>query len=227
MTPIESEGLSALDVDLTVGYNFAKAGGVKQGTIAVDADYRTVKRILSLRASMVTNDSETQEASDRKNFGLTYKRLWRNRWYVNGNLTLDQNDELGLNLRTSVGGGGGRFIIQSNTMLLGLETGLQVSRENLVAETEDVDSIEAKFAVDWDWFLFDSPELDWSTQFEMFPNLSELGRVRANLDTSLKWEMINDLKWGVSLYSSYDNQPQSQEGATSDYGINTTLTYEF
>ena len=227
MTPIENQGLSALDVDLTVGYNFAKAGGVKQGTISIDADYRTVKRILSIKASTVTNDSESQEASERKNFSFTYKRLRRNRWYVNGNLNLDQNDELGLNLRTSVGGGGGRFLIQSSTMLLGLEAGLQVSRENLVAEPEDVDSVEAKFAVDWDWFLFDSPELDWSTQFEMFPNLSELGRVRANLDTSLKWELINDLKWGISIYSSYDNQPQSKEGATSDYGINTTLTYEF
>ena len=227
MTPIESEWMSAVDIDLTVGYNFAKAGGVKQGTIGIDAKYRTRRRIYSVTASTTTNDSDTQEASERSNFGLDYKALWQNRWYVNGNLNVDQNDELGLNLRTSVGGGGGRFLIQSNSMLLGLEAGLQVSRENLIAEPEDVDSVEAKFGVDWDWFLFDDPELDWSTQLEVFPNLSEWGRVRANLDTSLKWEMISDLKWGISLYSSFDNQPQSAEGATSDYGVNTTLTYEF
>lgn len=227
MAPIEAGGLSALDVDLTVGYNFAKAGGVKQGTVGIDASYRTRRRIYAVTASTTTNDSDTQESSSRSNFGLDYKALWGNRWYVNGNLNMDQNDELGLNLRTSVGGGGGRFIIQSNNMLLGLEAGLQVSRENLVAEPVDVNSVEAKFAVNWDWFRFDSPELDWSTQIEVFPNISEWGRVRANFDTSLQWELINDLKWGMSFYSSFDNQPQSQEGATSDYGVNTTLTYEF
>jgi hypothetical protein len=227
MTPIESEGLTALDMDLTVGYNFAKAGGVKQGTVGIDIDYRTRKRVYTLAASATTNDSDTQDSSDRKHFGLDYKRLWRGRWYVNGSLNMDQNDELGLNLRTSVGGGGGRFLIQSNQMILGLQANLQFSNENLIAEEEDTTSIEAVLSVDWDWFLFDDPELDWSTSFELIPNLSELGRVRANLDTALQWELIDDLKWGISFYSSYDNQPQSTEGATSDYGVNTTLTYEF
>ena len=227
MTPIEAEGLSALDIDLSVGYNFAKAGGVTQGTVAIDVDYRTVKRIFSIAASTVTNSSDTQSSSERKNFGFTYKRLWKNRWYVNGDFNMDQNDELNLDLRTTVGGGGGRFLIQSNSMLLGLEAGLQFAQEQLTGEPDKSNSIEATFAADWDWFLFDDPELDWSTQLEIFPNLSEWGRVRANFDTSLQWELINDLKWGISFYSSIDNQPQSEEGATSDYGVNTTLTYEF
>jgi len=239
MTPIEDKGVGAFDVDLTVGYNFAKAGGVVQGTAGVDVDYRTLVRIYSLTASTTTNDSDTQEASTRSNFGLQYKRLWRNRWYVNGSLNMDQNDELNLNLRTSVGGGGGRYLIQSNSMLLGVEAGLQFSRENLsrdpilpippdlFPEPEDVDSVEAVISVDWDWFRFDAPELDWSTSAELIPSLTESGRVRANFDTSLKWELINDLKWGVSFYSSFDNEPQSRGASTSDYGVNTTLTYEF
>ena len=227
MTPIISKGLSAFDIDLSVGYNFAKAGGVKQATLGIDVAYRTRKRLYSVTASTTSNDSDTQESSERNNFGLDYKRLWENRWYVNGSLNLDQNDELGLNLRTSVGGGGGRFLIQSNNMILGFQANLQVSKENLVKEEDDTTSIEAVFSTDWDWFLFDEPELDWTTGLDIIPNLSEWGRVRVNFDTALQWEVINDLKWGISFYSSFDNQPQSAEGATSDYGVNTTLTYEF
>ena len=240
MTPIEGVGLGAFDIDLTVGYNFAKAGGVQQGNIGIDVDYRTRERIYSLSASTTTNDSDTQESSERSNLGLQYKRLWRNRWYVNGNLTLDQNDELGLNLRTSLGGGGGRFLIQSNSMLLGVEANLQFSRENLAGrdptlpippdllpDPEDVDSVEAVFKVDWDWFRFDDPELDWSTSLELIPSITESGRVRANFDTGLQWEMFSDLKWGLSFYSSFDNKPQTDTASSSDYGVNTTLTYEF
>jgi putative salt-induced outer membrane protein YdiY len=227
MSPIEDEGLSALDVDLTIGYNFAKAGGVTQGTVGIDASYRTQKRIFGISASSTVNDSDTQAASERKNFAVDYKRLWQKRWYVYGDLTFDQNDELDLDLRTSLGGGMGRFVIQSNSMLLELAAGLQVSNESVDNEPEDIQSIEGKLTFNWDWFRFDDPELDWSTQFVLFPNLSELGRLRANFDTSLQWEMINDLKWGIAIYSTYDNKPQGVDSSTTDYGINTTLTYEF
>ena len=123
---------------------------------------------------------------------------------------------------------------------MGLEAGLQYAREQLeetlLGKPEPVNSVEATFAADWDWFLFDDPELDWSTQVEVFPNLSDWGRVRATFDTSLQWEMINDLKWGISFYSTFDSgaqsnaesvQPNGSSSATSDYGVNTTLTYEF
>lgn len=227
MSPIEDRGLSAFDIDLTLGYNFAKAGGVTQANVGVDLDYRTLVRIYSFSASSTVNDSDTQESSERSNLGLQYTRLWRDRWFVNGNLTLDQNDELGLDLRTSLGFGGGRYLIQSNSMLLGLEGGLQISRENLVADVDVTDSVEAIFTANWDWFRFDAPELDWSTSLDVIPSLTESGRVRANFDTSLKWELINDLKWGLTFYSSFDNKPQSDTATTSDYGVNTTLTYEF
>jgi len=227
MTPIETTAIQALDIDVSIGYNFTKAGGVKQGTIGLDMDYRTRLRSYSLSASTVVSDSNEIDASKRSNLALEYKRLWRDRWFVNGNVNLDQNDELGLNLRTSAGGGGGRYLLQNNNMLLTLQGGLLASRENNVGEVDYRDSIEAMFSLAWDWFRFDSPELDWSTTATVIPNLTDWGRVRAEFDTSLKWELIHDLNWGVSFYGSFDNKPQSETASTSDYGVNTTFTYEF
>ena len=227
MSPIEGRGVHALDADLSVGYDFAKAGGVKHATLGLNMDYRSLIRIESLRFNTVITDSSTQETSRRTNFGLQHTRLWKNRWFTNGSLSFDQNDELGLNLRSSLGSSGGRYFVQSNTMLFSLEGGLQFSRENLVADNEDIDSLEATFSAYWDWFLFEDPELDWSTRFQLIPSLTEKGRVRGELDTTLSWEIIGDLKWAFSLYGSWDNQAQSTEGATSDYGVNTALSYDF
>ena len=227
MSPIEGSGIHALDVDISLGYNFAKAGGVESGNFGLNMDYRSLIRIESLSFTTTLTDSDTQDESRRTNLGLQHTRLWNNRWFSVGNLTFDQNDELGLNLRTSIGGGVGRYFIQSNTMLFSLEAGVQWSREDLIAEPEDTDSVEAVFTVNWDWFVFQDPELDWSTTLQLIPNLTESGRVRGEVDTALEWELIGDLKWGVSIYGSFDNQPESTEGGTSDYGINTSVTYEF
>ena len=121
MHPIEQKGIESFDIDFTFGYNFAKAGGIKQGTLGVDIRHRTLERIYSLTSLTTINDSDTQKESKRANLGLQYKRLFQDRWYYHGNIILDQNDELGLKLRTSLGGGGGRYIIQSNNMILGLQ----------------------------------------------------------------------------------------------------------
>lgn len=227
MTPIEGVGINALDVDLSLGYDFAKAGGVKHATLGITMDYRSLIRIESIRFNTVLTDSDTQEASRRTNLGLQHTRLWRNRWFSTGNLTFDQNDELDLNLRTSLGGGGGRYFVQSNTVLFSLEAGLQFSVEDLVGEADETRSLESTFTANWDWFLFDDPELDWSTRLQVIPSLTESGRVRGELETSLAWELIGDLDWEVSFYGSWDNQPQSPDGATSDYGVNTALSYDF
>ena len=224
---IPGGGIHALDVELSVGYDFAKAGGVKHATLGLNMDYRSLIRIESLRFSTVITDSSTQDASKSMNLGLRHTRLWNKRWFTNSSLNFDQNDELGLNLRTSVGAGGGRYLVQSNTMLLSLEGGLQFSRESLIDEDEVTDSLESTFSANWDWFLFEDPELDWSTTLQVIPSLTESGRVRGELDTTLSWEIIGNLKWAFSLYDSWDNQPQSDGGATSDYGVNTTLAYDF
>ena len=111
--------------------------------------------------------------------------------------------------------------------MLSFEVGLQFSREDLVNEPEELDSLEAVLTANWDWFLFDDPELDWSSRIQVIPSLTENGRVRGELDTTLSWEIIGDLKWAISVYGSWDNQPNSPDGATSDYGVNTSLAYDF
>ena len=228
MNPIDQhKGFAGFDIDVSLGYNFAKSTGVKQGTFAVNMEYRTLKRLYSMNASSILSDSDSQEASQRQNLALQFTRLWSRRWTTNGNFSLEHNDELGLDLRTSAGFGGGRYLIQSNTMLLSVEAGLQIARENLADEPEDVDSVEAVFTGSWDWFRFESPELDWSSKLQLIPSLTDTGRLRAEFDTSLQWEIIGDLDFGISFYTSYDNKSQTESTATSDYGVNTALTYEF
>lgn len=228
MDPIEETAIEALNVDVSVGYNFAKANSNKQVNFGIDADYRTQLRIYSFKASTNITDSSNQDANERQNLTVQYTRLWGDRWNTNGTLTFDKNDELGLILRSSLGASGGRFLIQSNSMLLRLDAGLQFSRENLKAEVDDKDSIEATLTASYDWFRFDNPELDWSTTMQLIPSITESDRVRAEFDTALKWEIIGDLNWGLTFWTSYDSKPQSgAANATVDYGWNTNLVYEF
>jgi hypothetical protein len=225
MTPIEEKGVNRLDGDITAGYNFTKANEVEQLNIGLDLKFRTETRILSLSWDSILTDSLENDANQRESLDLDFTRLLRDRWLLGGNINLNRNDELGIDLRTSVGGSGGRIVSQSDHSSLILMGGLMFTREDLADSTIDQDTIEATGTLTWDWFRFDSPELDLSTSLQVIPNLTDTGRVRGELDIKLKWEMIEDLFWELSYYHSYDNRPP--ENKNNDYGIITSIGYDF
>ncbi len=227
MTPIEEKGVNRIDGEITAGYNFTKASEVSHANFGVELAYRTEIRIWSLDLDVTVTDSETNEASQRESLDLDYKRLRDNRWLVSGNVSLNRNDELGIDLRTSVGGGGGRILRQSGHSSLILEGGLKATREDLAGSTTDEDTLEAYALMTWDWFRYDTPELDLSTSFEVIPNLSDTGRVRGELDIKFKWEMIEDLFWQLEFYDSYDSRPATVGAEKNDHGIITSLGYDF
>lgn len=150
MTPIEGSRIDRLDVDVTAGYNFTKASEVRQFVVGVDADYRTELRRLGLRYSATSSNSEDNDASQRQTLELDYTRFRANLWLTSGVLRFVSNDELGLNLRTSIGAGGGRILLQTNSAALQLAGGLQVSRENLDSGVPTEDTLEAFGSLNWD-----------------------------------------------------------------------------
>jgi len=227
MNPIEEKGIERFDGDITAGFNFAKASEVTQAQLGLELEARTEIRLFGLDVSSVTSDSEDNDSSQRHSLDLSYRRLWPKRWFTGGVVRLDRNDELGLDLRTSIGVGGGRYVRQTNSSTLSLVGGLQLSRENVASSLEDEDTVEAFATLSWDWFRYDTPELDFSTELQVIPNLTDTGRVRAELDVSMKWEMIEDLFWELEFYDSFDSDPVVQGAEDNDYGVITSLGWEF
>lgn len=227
MNPIEETVVERLDGEITAGYNFAKASDVEQAQFGLELESRTESRIWGFDVASMRSDSEDNESSQRYNVDLSYTRLRPNRWISGGVVRLNGNDELGLDLRTSVGAGIGRYLRQTQDTTLSLVGGLQVSREKWQGDQSDETTLEAFGTLTWDWFRYDSPELDLSTDLIVFPNLSDSGRVRAELDIKLKWEMIEDLFWQLSFYDSYDSDPATPGVEDNDYGVSTSLGWEF
>lgn len=227
MDPIDTGGFRALDINVSVGYNFSKASNITQLNAGMDTEYRSIKRVLSADFSSQLSNSDSSESSQRQSLEFNYTRLRPNRWLNDGGISFDANDELGLNLRTSLSAGGGRYLVQTNNSLFILKGGVKATRENNVNQPDDVDSLESYGTITWEWYRYDTPELDWSTTLEVIPSLTESGRVRGEYDATLRWEIIKDFYWQLEYYYSYDNKPQTEDAASNDYGVTTSLAYKF
>jgi hypothetical protein len=227
MSPIEETIEGRLDGDIYAGFSYTKATDVNQINTGFKVDYRTELRIYSLSLDATLSESGDAQSSQRINGSLEYTRLWPNRWLTNGILNVSRNDELGVDLRTWVGAGGGRIVARSNQSSFVVDGGLAFSRENVSGGLESEDSLEAYGRMRWDWFRYDFPELDLTTTFVVFPSLTESGRVRGDLDVTFRWEFLEDLSWRLSFYDSFDSNTNDPDASSNDYGVNTTLEWGF
>lgn len=232
LTPIEDKGFERVDGDITAGYNFAKADSVEQMNLGLSMESRGEYRSIGVNLNSSISNSNQNESSQRHTANVNSKRFYPNRWFYAGSLSATRNDELGVDLRSSIGGGGGRIVAQTNHSRLLVESGLLLTHENLAPDETgfdppDEDTVEGYLSMNLDWFRYDSPELDLSTALEIIPNLTNMGRVRGEFNVTLKWEIIHDLFWQLSLYESYDSDPVNEDASKNDYGVTTSLGYSF
>ena len=88
-------------------------------------------------------------------------------------------------------------------------------------------NLEAVGMLTYDYFKYSDPERSLRSNLRVFPSLTDAGRWRATFDTDFRLELVSDLFWKLTFYASYDSDPLSSEGASSDYGATSSLGYKF
>lgn len=237
--PIENVLRERIDGSIRAGFNFKEASDVAISNLGIDAKYRTEKRVLSakLNSNVTVIDGETTQMQD---FNLYIQGLRENNRFTGGIFQIQKNDELGTDLRTSIGGGFGRYLKQTNSKNISIFGGLLVSvehtkigdpvllPEDIVIDTDDKETqLEGVLSLSYDWFRFDEPEFDVHASLKIFPNISDIGRVRSELDLVFRWELVHDLFWQMDFYDRFDTGVPDMENSSNDYGVNTSFGYEF
>ena len=225
LRPIEETWYERIDVYLSAGYSYTKASSVAQTTFNTEVSYEDERTRLALN-TRVTNTVTDTEASHSSKLDLS-RRTWTDRerlfrlFYGNH----ERNDELGLDSRLAAGLGWGRYWIDTNRMRLAGTMGIQVVTEQRVGSSSRSESSELFISTDFATWRFDSPEMDIALIGNLYPSLTDNGRVRADTDLRIRWELVKDLFFDVTAFGTYDNK--STLGSEFDYGITTGVGWKY
>jgi putative salt-induced outer membrane protein YdiY len=225
--PIEGGAvIDRLDGYVSAGFDVAKANNRTSIDLAGGLSSRTRVRAWALDASVNLTDDSAGDTSERYQLQGNYRQFVRARDFYLGFTSFERNTELDLNLRTMVGGGYGRYFVQTNhsEWLSGL--GLAYSHENY-AGGERFDSVEGVLTTSFKLFRYDFPETDVGGSLTLLPSVTKSGRYRAEGDLRARYEFVDDLYFELKVYGSYDSQPPLADTEQSDYGITTSLGYSF
>jgi hypothetical protein len=211
-------------VDLGASYTSATELLQLDGT--GDLRYRSTKYEVSADASGVLTHQPEVEDTRRSSFALGYARLFANRHRVYARGTLEQNRELGFDLRSSVLGGWGYMLARdARNELLGAG-GIALNREKPL-EGETTTNVEAAAGLSWANFAYDFPNTDIQVGAFGYLGLSQWGRFRLEANASLRREVFANFYVGLKAYESYDSRPATKGAQKNDWGLSLTFGYTF
>jgi hypothetical protein len=223
---IDEDFWDRLDGSVDVGVTAKKANNERTYNLAAATKYRTRKYLVSSTVNSFLSDRTDTVATRRNDLSVTYSRFFTDRWFWSTYGRIENNEELQLDLRTTVLGGGGRYIVQSNRTLLGWTAGLAANREWYAGAEDSQDNLEAALILDYQLFVFGNRDTDIAIRLTALPNITSWGRIRSNLDAKLKHEFVSDLYFSLGILADYDSEPPT-EGQKLDWNFTTSLGYSF
>lgn len=227
IAPIEQGGfVDRLDGYVTAGYDYTKANDLQQFTFTGGLNSRDEKRQWSIDGSTTVISQSGQQDTSRYDISALNRRFLPDRWFWQGFGSFDGNDELGIDLRTTLGAAYGRFLRQDQQQDWAAYAGLAVTRENF-SEQPTNESVEGVLGTQYWFFRYNAPEATFDATLNLFPSLTESGRMRSEGRLRARYEIVTDLFFEASMYGSYDSEPGEGADSKSDYGVTTSLGYSF
>lgn len=209
---------------LDFGYDFTKAQNKKQGSINGTIGY--IGQLWVTNASLDVLHSQQDEVDDiqRTDAKADLRRLISKTWYLIGELNFLSNTEQALNGRYTPNLGMGKLLASTSKLYLGVSTGIAFNFETYVDPSLDKNSTETFLKANLNMFNYE--DISLTTELKISPTISTIGRVRADYNLTLKYDLPYDfyIKTGFTL--NYDNEP-AIEGNQNDYIFSSGFGWEF
>jgi hypothetical protein len=228
--PIEASFWSRIDGFIELAFTFAKANTAATYNLRGDTNYRVENAVTKLRFESYLQSQEDADATTRNNISLEYERLLAKRWSVITLARVEQNEQLSLDIRGSLGAAAGRMWVHTNVVNLGTWAGLLGNRERFF-ESDATTNLEGIAALRFEWFTFTGNETDLSSNLTVFPGLTDFGRVRLNFDTRFERDLFLDFYLSLNGRYQLDSRPavvaDDEEPNKSDFSFDIALGWDF
>jgi putative salt-induced outer membrane protein YdiY len=211
---------------LDAGVSYTSGNSQATATTNAIATYTTPK--WSATGSLGTSFSNQSGGTktNRNDAAFSGQRFFSRNSYLGGLVDLLHSSQQDLDLRTTAGGGYGRYWKRTGNTSLRWLGGVVYTKENFTTTvTSPSDSnAEGLFGVDYDSFRFKVGEVH--VQVLVFPGLSDYGRIRTTTNNSLTIKLTNNFHFTLSFWDNYDSRPPAP-AKNNELGLSSGIGWSF
>ena len=223
---IKSTFWNRLDGSFDFGFDFTQQNAKTDLSLRTELKYLITGNRFGLTVDGSLSRQDSVSNITRGTARLMYMRELGNLWFVGFVLSAEQNSQLSLDIRGSVGGGPGRFLVVNNEIELGSMLALSYNREKF-RDDEATSSVPLGLITDFQFFNWSGLSTDLSSRLSIQPVLNDRGRWRITFSVGLTQEILSLLYLRVGLVEQYDSKPPSADANTNDLTITTSLGWTF
>ena len=224
-----SEGFwHRFDGAVNTGFLYSKGNESVQYNLSSQVAYTRERwsSQVNFNSSFASNSGSSITTRNQTDLGTMRLLRWNN-WFYAGAASFLQSSVQDISLQTTLGGGIGRYLKNTNRASISVLGGF--GWQNVGYGQNAVDQAAQNTAVafvssDVKFFKFKKTNLDISAS--VVPAISEPGRVHFNTNAAYYIKLFSDLSWNFSFYGSWDNRPPATLKG-SDYGTSSGLSWTF
>jgi len=225
LQPFERNFWSRFDTALDFAYSLTRTNSAKQLSLGANVSYRDQRYVDIAFANVFRSSQENAPETQRWDLGNDFRRLLGNRWYANTTQNFLNSEEQGLDLRTTIGGGAGLYVMRSSAQHLAAGAGIAWTNENYTDNTVPTkNSAEAYFGTE---FMTEKLKVtDFITRFTYYPSLTISGRQRIAYRFDFDFNLPGDWYLRIGFFDNYDNKPPLGF-SKNDYGWSNAFGFKF
>ena len=211
---------------IDLGYNFTS--GNNQSSLNSSANAEYVAPHWAAGASYTASYSGQSGGTSTNLFDVqaSGERYFGHNSYVLGLSDFLHSSQQNLSLRTTFGGGYGRYVIRNNRTELRWLIGADFTQANYQAGLVQPTQHNAELLLGGQYQLFQFDRFSLQSQLLIFPGMSDIGRVRITTTNTFSMKLVNNFRMNFSYWDNFDSRPplNAQKNAI---GLSTGLGWTF
>lgn len=227
IVPVGASFWSRLDGSFDAGFNYTRSSGIATTTLGAATSFRKPSFVAQMTfSSTVTQNSTDATGDDRAALELSYLRYRGRRRFVSSTFRLENNERLGIVLRTQLAGQVGLRVVNTNRTDFSIGGGLVVNDEQPVDEPAR-QNIEGLVGMSMAFNTYDRPKTDITASFQYYPSFSDWGRQRLQLDSSIRRELLKDFYTALTVFDTFDSAPPNPGSLRNDVGVVVSIGWSY
>lgn len=224
--PNKSTFWQQLQGSIDLGYSFTS--GNSQSTLNADTNaiYKTTGWEAATSFDTTYGGQSGANSTNREEVQAAVSKFLNRNSFVTGLSDFLHSSQQDLTLRTTLGGGYGRYLRRTTNTNLSWLGGVAYIHENFdtsIAKPSD-QSMEAVVGLQYSYIRFDLGEFD--SQLRVYPGLTDSGRVRLTTNNSLMIKLRNNFHLDFTFWDNFDSRPPSTARKNA-LGISTGVGWSF
>lgn len=207
------------------GVSFTSGNSQTTANTDLNVTYSTPKWLASAAVGTSFSDQSGGTKTNRNDISFGGQRFLSRNAYLGGLLDFLHSSQQDLDLRTTVGGGYGRYLKRTTNTEFRWLGGIVYTQESFATPTKQSDSnVEGLLGVAYDSYRFKMGEIH--LQALTFPGLSDSGRIRATTNNSLVIKLTNNFHFTLSFWDNYDSRPPTT-AKKNELGLSSAIGWAF